>query len=299
MRIKQCVIAISMLIISALICVGCAEIQFFRAIDANNVIIDKLVIELDESKLNKKGLDLKTIIDTIDDDMDLFRIYVDNWKNQFDNYKTIKEVIKDGIFVEVTPTDNKISIAIQFSGIELFGLFYGYAEIEDVEYVSAIKDVGPFISSMVADEYTNENLGLFLMKYSILKSGSIAGQIENFEFHGTKYYDKYMSLTNNKFSLEDIDLSQYFIYPDDRLHSNADYSYVEGGLTWMQWDLDNKSQDFEMEIYKIGARVPWWYALALVISAVFVLVFTIIVFVRAKKNPREKITRWDVEKDGK
>ena len=91
----------------------------------------------------------------------------------------------------------------------------------------------------------------------------------------------------------------FFIYPDDRLHSNADYSYVEGGLTWMQWDLDNKSQDFEMEIYKIGARVPWWYALALVISAVFVLVFTIIVFVRAKKNPREKITRWDVEKDGK
>ena len=52
---------ILMLVISCLTFVGCANIEFIRAVDASNTIIDKLVIELDRSKIEKSGADYDTI----------------------------------------------------------------------------------------------------------------------------------------------------------------------------------------------------------------------------------------------
>lgn len=299
MKLKKCILAFVMLILSAFCFAGCANIEFIRAIDSQNVIIDKLVIEVDESKINKSGVELKTIMDSINDDLIAFRLSVDKWKEQFDNHAEIKNMIKDGIYVDASIIKNKASIAIQFANWQMFGLFYGYTEVDDFEYSKALEDIGPFVDKMMTEDYDNEQFGLFLIKYSIIRNSGIGNKLTDFTFNNTNYYEKYINMTNNHYSVDDISLSQIFAYPDDRVYNNADSKYVQGGMTFMQWSLDDKPEDFQMEIYKLVPKSLWWYILALVISAIFVIIITVIIVIRYKKNPREKITRWEVEKDGK
>jgi len=299
MKLKRVIFAFVILIISAFGFAGCANVEFIRAVDPNNVIIDKLIVEVDESKINKSGVELKSVMDSINDDLISFRLSVEKWKSQFDGYEIIKNVIGDGIHVDVSIIKNKASIAIEFANWQMFGLFYGYTEVEDYEYSKAMEDIGPFIDKILTEEYDNEQFGLFLIKYSIIRNSGIKGEIKDFVFNGTNYYDKYVNLTNNHYSLDDIGISQIFAYPDDRIYNNADVSYVEGGMTFMQWNLNNKSDSFQMEIHKLIPKTIWWYVVALVLSAIFVIVITIVIMIKLKKQPIEKITRWEVEKDGK
>lgn len=298
MKFRKYLLTFVLVILSIFGLSGCAKVEFIRAVDSQDVIIDKLIIEVDESKINKSGVDLNTVMTAINDDMVAFRISVEKWKLQFVGYPEIMDSIEKGIYVEVTPIKNKISLAIQFSNWQMFGLFYGYTEIEDFEYSAVMEDVGPFIDNIINEEYSDENYGLFLIKYSMLKNNGILDNIEDFEYSGNNYYDKYVSMTNNHYNLSDISLSQIFAYPDDRIYSNADESYVEGNMTFMLWNLSDKDENFEMQMYKLYPRSTRWYALALIISAIFVVVITIVIARKHKKEPIEKITRWEVEKDG-
>ena len=169
--------------------------------------------------------------------------------------------------------------------------------IEDFEYKSVMEDVGPFIDNILNEEYSTENYGLFLIKYSMLKNNGILDNIEGFEYNNTNYYDKYIAMTNNHYGLSDMSVSQIFAYPDDRIYSNADESYVEGNTTFMLWDLSDKCENFEMQMYKLYPKTTSWYAFALIISAIFVIVITIVIARKYKKEPIEKITRWEVEKN--
>lgn len=299
MKTKRLFLSFIMLIVSVITLSGCANIEFIRAVDTQNVIIDKLVIEIDESKINKAGTDLTSVMNAISDDMIAFRQSVDRWKLNFIDYPEILTSLDKGIYVEVTPIKNKISLAIQFANWHMFGLFYGYTQIENFEYQGVLQDVGPFIDQILSKEHENEDYGLFLLKYSILKNSGIKHEIGNFEYNNTNYYEKYVTMTNNHYNLDDVDISQIFAYPDDRIHSNADESYVEGGMTFMQWNLHDKDENFQMEMYKYLPKSTWWYVLALVLSAIGVIGITIYIVWKYKNKPTEKITRWDVEKDGK
>ena len=69
-----------------LVCVttffGCADIEFIRAVDSSNTIIDKIAISIDESKVNKAGSDINTVVGMIENDMVLFRNSVTEWKEE-------------------------------------------------------------------------------------------------------------------------------------------------------------------------------------------------------------------------
>ena len=67
----------------------------------------------------------------------------------------------------------------------------------------------------------------------------------------------------------------------------------------MRWDFDDKSEDFVMEMYKLTPKAMWWYILALGISAIVVIVLLAVIFAKSKNQKIEKITRWEVEENGK
>lgn len=290
------------IIFMMLVCVttffGCADIEFIRAIDSSNTIIDKIAITLDESQVNKAGNELNTVVDMIENDMIKFRQSVNEWKeSQFGEYPELFESVKKGIRVEVTKSKKtELSLAIEFSNWKMFGLFYGYAEAEDFEYTQFLEDKGPFINNILNVNYEDNEYGLFIINYSILKSAGITDSIKDFQVNGTNYYSKYSEYFYNRYGLEDVDISQIFAYPDDRLHSNADDSEVQGDLTLLKWDLNKKSDDFEMKIYKITANSVTWYIVALVISLIACVVIFVLIKKKTKGQPEVLIEKKDLEK---
>ena len=95
-----------------------------------------------------------------------------------------------------------------------------------------------------------------LIQIALQKSeeNGIYNEIKNVEVGDLgNYYNKYTTLTG--LDLDDIQISQSFAYPDDRIYSNADVIEHTGGMTWLNWDLNNKDEGFKMIIYKIGIMV--------------------------------------------
>lgn len=284
------------IVLSTVFMTGCANIEFIRAIDATNTVVDRLVIELDESKINKAGQSLDTVMSAINNDMITFRNSVSDWKLKFSDYPNLLNLIDNGIKVEVAlPKSNQIYLTIQFSSWDMFGLFYGYSEIEDFEYTSVMSDVGPFVDEILAKNYGQENYGLFLIKYFILKNAGIVDDLETFEYSGVNYYEKYKSLLNNHYNIDDVKVSEIFAYPDDRLYSNADEKEIQANMTLLRWNLDGKSKDFEMEIYKLYPNTTIWYVLALVISAIVVTILIVVYIKKSKNEHTREITKKEVE----
>ena len=298
MKTKKIFTIIFLILVSVTTFFGCAKVEFIRAIDSLETIIDKLAISLDESKINKAGEDLAVVMGKIDGDMIHFRNKVNDWKIiEFAEYPELYEAVRDGIKVEVTkPRKNEISIAIEFANWQMFGLFYGYAVAEDFEYTAFLQDRGPFIANILSSDYEDNDYGLFLIKYAILKNSGIEEDLQNFEFDGTNYYEKYRSMFMNRYGMEEVEVSQIFAFPDDRLQSNADDNEVQGDLTLLRWDLSNKTDDFEMTIYKITANTTSWYVLALALSAVSVIIITIVINKKSKGQIIQIIEKKDLDK---
>ncbi|MBE5738244.1 MAG: hypothetical protein E7354_00715 [Clostridiales bacterium] len=306
MKAKKIITTIVLLLVAVFSLCGCASIQMVRAIDANGTIIDRMVIELNESKINKAGKTVAEVKSVIKNDIIAFRQYVNDWKSQFaiEDFPELALSLENGILVNDTEVGNKLTIAIEFSNWTMFGLFYGIVNLEDVEYQKAMTDVGPFLSALLLNQYGNEDMGVFLYKYSLVRDEGFVKNLQGLTGEeGTSFatlYEKYKTLTNNYYDIDDLDISQIFAYPDEKLYSNADETEVTGGLTMMMWDLSNKADGFKMEIYKLGPKTAGWYILALIISAVAVVIIVAKFGVNSAKNKVSvKITKEEVEKDEK
>ena len=136
MKIKKTLISFCLLLISLLGFCGCANVEFYRAVDANDTIIDMLVVTLDESKLDKTGrTSFASVKMAVYDDMMKFEDYVYEWIKSFEeDYVDVYLALKDGIRCEVRPAEeNQLVISLEFSDWSMFGVFYGMTEIKNVE----------------------------------------------------------------------------------------------------------------------------------------------------------------------
>lgn len=306
MKARKILTTIILLFVAVFSLWGCASIQMVRAIDSSGTIIDRLVIDLDESKINKSGKTVAEVKSAIKNDIISFRQYVESWKTQFtiEEYPELALSLENGILINDTETGNQLSIAVEFSNWQMFGLFYGIVNLEDFEYEKALNDVGPFLSQLLLGQYETTDMAVFLYKYSHIED---AGFIKNLQAlpegednDFSVLYEKYRKMTNNYYDVDDLNISQIFAYPDEKLYSNADEIEYAGDLTMMMWDLSNKDDTFKMEIYKLGPQAVHWYVLALVISAVAVILIMVKLSTNAAKNKvTVHITKEEVEKDEK
>ena len=306
MKTRKIITTLILLLVAVFSLCGCASIQMVRAIDSSGTIIDRLIIDLDESKINKSGKTVQEVKSSIKNDIISFRQYVDNWKEQFtiEEYPELATSLGTGIVVNDTEVGNQLTVAVEFANWTMFGLFYGIVTIEDVEYEKALNDVGPFLSELLLGQYGNEDMGVFLYKYSLVRDEGFIKNLqalpdgEDNDF--SVLYEKYRKLTNNYYDVDDLNLSQIFAYPDQKLYSNADEVEVAGDLTMMMWDLSNKEDGFKMEIYKLGPKTVGWYVIALIISAVAIVIVMIKLSANSAKNRvTVHITKEEVEKNEK
>lgn len=303
MKRNKLLTSIFLLIVSVICFAGCAKIEMFRTVDARYNIVDKYVITLDKNKL---GNNYTNVREAIYEDMVTFRNYVNGWIDSFhENYPDVYTDLVEGIKCQEVkkPDDgnsskNELSISIEFKDTYCFGVFYGIVQLEDGEYEKAMGDIGPFVSQMLNQEYKTEGMGIFFYKYSMINNANFFDNITKFKVDGidTNYYEKYSNLAHN-YKLSDIELSQVFVYPDDRIYSNADYKEVVDGYTFLGWDLSNKQAGFEMSIYKLTPKVIAWYISGLAISVVAIVVLFIVLKKKQGKTIQIKITKKEAEKD--
>lgn len=302
MKFKKIILSFVLICISIFSFIGCAKIEFMRTVDGANAVVDWLVIELDEKKIEQAGERVSHIYGMINSDMQTIVQKVKDWKLTFEKYEDLYPAINEGIEAKVTENkqDNKLTLSISFANVQLFGLFYGYVESDKYEYEKMMEDVGPFVEQMLKEEYSpNENYGLFLYKYSLIKDDGILSSIEDFTFGGTNYYNKYKE-EMRIYDIQDVEISEIFTFPDNRLYSNADDKEKVEGLTLLRWDLTGKDvENFSIEIYKLAPRTVSWYILAFVITIIFIVVMSIVIYKKRKKSIDVKISKRDVMKDGK
>ena len=285
-----------LIVVSVCTFAGCAEVEFIRTVDSYYTIMDKFVITLDKNKL---GANYNTVKEAIHEDMITFRNYVYSWIDSFEvEYQEEYLMLKENIICQdIVTDDNELSMVVEFSKPRCFALFYGLVSLADEECLQAMEDVGPFLSNVLLKEFKTEELGIFLYKYSMVSNKSFMSGIEDFKIDdiGVNYYEKYTNLTGC--TKEDIKVSQVFAYPDDGLYSNADEVEKVDGFTFMAWDLTNKDDDFEMQIYKLAPYTIVWYVLAMMITVTSVIVGYIVIRIVTMDKPQVKITKKDVEKD--
>lgn len=285
---------------------GCATIESIRVVNPDYSIMDRLVITLDKKKLGNKYEDVKN---SIKSDIDKFKWHITDWIEQFkdDNFDVYK-VLESGI--KCTPMesakDNEFGVTLEFAGIEYFRIFYGLEcvteELQDImstdQYYKAMTDVGPFISKISSDNYSSENMGLFLYKYYMFSDKGLMNGINDFALDDSQtYLEKYSIMSG--FNMDDVEISQVFTYPDDRIKSNADEVEVVDGMTFMAWNLSDKDDGFEMEMYYVGARTTAWYVVGLIISVIAVVVIFFVVRYKHKEDIAVVITKQEVEKKDK
>lgn len=300
MKIKKFLTTFFVLLICVFCCVGCGEVQFNRAVYADNKILDQFVINLNKTAIDNSGkISAEELVDIIYEDLNTFRQYVEDWTNSFkDDYPDVHLALMEGLKCEVFPDpDTELSVSIEFANWGLFGMFYGISNIKDVEYEKAVSDVGPFIYQIAKQDYQVEDFGLFLQKYAMVKDDGVYSQIEKFKIDAidVNYYEKYSNLTG--FELEDCEVWQVFAYPDDRLYANADEKEVVENMTYFAWNLSDKSEDFQMSIYKIAPKSTIWYVLALFLSLATVIIVWVILKIKSNKRISMCISKKDVEKD--
>ncbi len=301
MKTTRFVSALILILVCLMTISGCASVEYIRIVDGTNAIIDKLVIELDESKINKTSKSVDEIIDVIESDMVTLRNSITEWKEQFRLIGDIYAEVTAGITVDIASSaKNQIAMTVKFGSARLFALFYGNLQLDETEYSKALSDVGPFVTKIIDTKYEpTEYYGMFLYKYSMIKDTGIVSDMQNLEINGENCMDKYRELTNNWYDENDLDISQIFVYPDSRIYSNADEKDVQLGMTFLKWNFADKPEDFEMSIFKIAPRSTNWYGVALVVSIVSIIIIAIVIAIQNKNGITVKITKDDVEKKSK
>ncbi len=297
-------LAIALVFVAMFSLCGCASVQYLRTVNGNGSIVDKLVVSLDESKINKAGTTLTQAKSYVLEDFKNFREHIESWKECFDvgEYPELALRVQTGITVNQTETQNELSFSVEFSDWQMFGLFYGIVTVDGQELEKAMTDVGPFLSEMLLNEYSTGDMGIFLYKYSrVQDQGFIKNMqgVENDEYVDfDTLYANYRNLTNNHYDLSDLEVSQVFTYPDTKLYSNADESEEYKGLNLMYWNLSDKDEDFKMEIYKVAPKVVPWYVVALVVSTGVVVFLLFRMGKNAKNKVTVRVTKEEVERSG-
>ena len=274
--IKQKITSIIIVMLSLFIFAGCASIEYQRVTDDYGKIVDKIVIEIDETKLSKQlspnkleslKADIKTDIDN----------YVFALKQvKYDLIRTNSDPALDfeeGIIIESTgwvpQLNNKNMIICQIT----------YENSTYLEKLNGSKEEESEGNNS-ADDSTEIVKNLFISKYMMYRDNVFSG-MEELVGVGGKNYFKHYSAAYGEFGVEDLHLSQIYGTTDSRLKSNADHTHVIEGINYHLWEIGTQNEEYKtikLSYYYRTAVGTGWYMLALALSvalAIFLFLYYI------------------------
>lgn len=252
---------------------GCANIEYQRTVDDYGQILDKLTIEIDESKL-KSDTNVDDLIDNVKHDIKtyyidpiLFRVELYKLQNPttFHDFQKLFDI--SDIIYSKTGTMHKVSVEILFGSSEVMYYLYGY-DISDDD---------------ATDSSMTETKNFFIKKYT-QTTDNVFGDVTTIEFGGVNLFEKYQGKVGDEYNENDITLTQIYGTTDSRLHSNADETTTLNGITYHLWEFNGADASAQLMFYYITANATGWYALAIALTLVILVVIVAIYIVDKKKN---------------
>lgn len=262
-KLKKILLAL-VLVVIVIFSTGCASIQYQRIINEDGKIIDAVSVKLDTEKISSAGYNIEKVTEDVKNRMQNYLNQVINaFLNREDGLLEIEKYsVYNNVFAVVTKQEDYIIASIEFKNYNTFKYFYGLHLNEDLES----EDEENLVKTFLFNKNVSSGKTIF--------SGQDAEVITS----------DFMSYFNNDFTLDDCNLSYVFGTPENKIHSNATYTFTEGGINYHQWILTSK--DDEISTYTYQMKPVNWYILALVLTVVLIVVLFIVSFFI--KKPKEE-----------
>lgn len=250
---------------------GCATIEYDRIVLEDGTILDAVSVKLDNQKIENAGFNVNDAKEGVKTKMSNYLLQVVNtFKAREDGLSSIeKYAVLNNLTYSVTENNDYIIASIKFKNYNTFKYFYGLHLVEDTD-----KNEPDKVEEFLINKYVNTGKTIF--------STDDAKYITN----------DFIAYFDNKFSLDDTNLSYVFGTSEDKLYSNANYQYSLNGINFHQWIINDINQ--EISTYTIVPKPVNWYLLALSLTFVLIVILYVISLFTKKKSNKQ-LTIKDVE----
>lgn len=250
---------------------GCATIEYDRIVLEDGTILDAVSVKLDNEKIENAGFNVNDAKEGVKTKMSNYLLQVVNtFKAREDGLSSIeKYAVLNNLTYSVTENNDYIIASIKFKNYNTFKYFYGLHLVEDTD-----KNEPKKVEEFLINKYVNTGKTIF--------STDDAKYITN----------DFIAYFDNKFSLDDTNLSYVFGTSEDKLYSNANYQYSLNGINFHQWIINDINQ--EISTYTIVPKPVNWYLLALCLTFVLIVILYVISLFTKKKSNKQ-LTIKDVE----
>ena len=250
---------------------GCATIEYDRIVLEDGTILDAVSVKLDNEKIENAGFNVNDAKEGVKTKISNYLLQVVNaFKAREDGLSSIeKYAVLNNLTYSVTENNDYIIASIKFKNYNTFKYFYGLHLVEDTD-----KNEPDKVEEFLINKYVNTGKTIF--------STDDAKYITN----------DFIAYFDNKFSLDDTNLSYVFGTSEDKLYSNANYQYSLNGINFHQWIINDINQ--EISTYTIVPKPVNWYLLALSLTFVLIVILYVISLFTKKKSNKQ-LTIKDVE----
>lgn len=251
---------------------GCANIEYQRLVDDFGQILDKITIEIDETKL-PSDVNVNTLVGKIKGD--LSKYYVNPMRQRLAVFKVEHPVEYHQLvdYVSINdPTESvengihKITVETIFASSDVMAFMYGYNST-DTDSNSGL----------------TESKNFFIKKYT-QTTDNVFGDITQIEFSGENLFDEYVEFVGEEYGASDVTLTQIYGSTDSRMHSNADETINYNGFTCHLWEFSGDNSSGQLMFYYLTANPTGWYVLAIVLTILVVLIIVACYIIKKRKN---------------
>ncbi len=251
---------------------GCANIEYQRLVDDFGQILDKITVEIDETKL-PSDVNVNTLVGKVKDD--LSKYYVNPMRQRLAVFKVEHPVEYHQLVDYVSINDpiesvengvHKITVETVFASSDVMAFMYGY-DSTDTD----------------GDSGLTESKNFFIKKYT-QTTDNVFGDITQIEFSGENLFDKYVEFVGEEYGASDVTLTQIYGSTDSRMHSNADETINYNGFTCHLWEFSGDNSSGQLMFYYLTANPTGWYVLAIVLTILVVLIIVVCYIIKKRKN---------------
>ena len=258
---------------------GCANIEYQRITDNTGQIVDRLIIELNDSEIESTvGIEKLTALkQDIERDFNNYVQVINYLKPQLQSDNPHLDfstgiIAENSRWMDYDNNTSKITLQIQYKNSEYLKKLNGSDDSEE------------------DDDNTKIVSNLFISKY-MMYSPNAFSSLDQMGLNGKNYLEYYSS-KYSEFSLEDINLTQVYGTTDDRLKSEADYKETIQGINYHLWEIDTAEDAYktmELTYYYTTAVGTGWYIVALGLSLGLAIILILVYIIRRHINKKYKI----------
>lgn len=265
MKFKKITIIFCLFIV--LILSGCAKVEYSRTINEKGNIIDAIAVTLDIDKISSAGYITSEVENYIEQKMSSYlSAIISSFKNRDDN---LDDITKLSVLQNTTPlvykNNNTIVALLKFNNYGTFKYFYGLHLDESSEDNTTIEE------SFLVKKYISSGKTIFASEDARFIERDI------------------ITYFNDNFTLDDVTYEYTFGTINDKLYSDADYTFTNEGINYHQWIIKSNETNREIKTYNILVKPVNWYMSALIITASFILISFAVIYIKKFTHKKSAI----------